>query len=144
MTFLLDVNVWLALVVAEHTHASRARDWAESAKNDEFALCRVTQMGLLRLLTNRHVMGEDVLPEDGAWRAFDRLISEPNIFFAAEPPALDRMWRGLTPSHSGSNFWTDTYLAAFAQVSGYTLVTFDRGFSRYKNLRLKIPGVAGP
>lgn len=35
-------------------------------------LCRVTQMGLLRLLTLRTVMREDVITRAGAWRLLDR------------------------------------------------------------------------
>jgi predicted nucleic acid-binding protein len=38
----------------------------------------------------------------------------------------------------GHNFWTDAYLAAFAEASGFTLVTFDEGFRQYKNTPLKI------
>ncbi len=30
--------------------------------------------------------------------------------------------------------WTDAYLAAFARVAGLRLVTFDSGFSKYKDL----------
>jgi len=139
MIFFPDVNVWVALVVAEHSHAGRARLWAERAKADEFAFSRITQMGLLRLLTNSHVMGADVLRARDAWKVFDRLTNKRNIFLAAEPPGLDSAWREFTPSlQSGGNFWTDAYLAAFAKVTGYTLVTFDRGFSRYRNVPLQI------
>jgi len=96
-------------------------------------------MGLLRLLTNSHVMGADVLPARDAWKVFDRLTNERNIFFAAEPPGLDSVWREFTPSsQSGPNFWTDAYLAAFARATGYTLVTFDRGFARYRNIPIEI------
>src|SRR5580692_5519496 len=113
MIFFPDVNVWVALVVAEHTHAGQARLWAERAKTDEFAFSRITQMGLLRLLTNSHVMGADVLSARDAWSVFDRLTNERNIFFAAEPPGLDSVWRELTPSsRPGPNFWADAYLAA--------------------------------
>lgn len=36
-------------------------------------LCHVTQMGLLRLLTLRTVMREDVITRAGAWRFLDLL-----------------------------------------------------------------------
>ena len=141
MIFFPDVNVWVALVVGEHTHSREARLWAERANANEFALSRITQMGLLRLLTNAHVMGADVFAARDAWRIFDRLTKERNIFFAAEPPGIDSLWREFTPAaRSGSNFWTDVYLAAFAKATGYTLVTFDRGFGRYRNIPLEILG----
>jgi uncharacterized protein len=139
MIFFPDVNVWIALVVAEHAHAAQARLWAEHAKNDELALSRVTQMGLLRLLTNSHVMGADALSARDAWKVFDRITNERNIFFAAEPVGIDSIWRELTPpSQSGANLWTDAYLAAFAKATGYTLVTFDRGFGSYKNVPVRV------
>jgi toxin-antitoxin system PIN domain toxin len=139
MIFFPDVNVWVALILAEHTHASRARRWVESAAADKLALCRVTQMSLLRLLTNSHVMSKDVFHAKDAWHVFDRLLKETNIFFAVEPPDIDYWWRELTAAgRTGSNSWTDAYLAAFAQAAGYTLVTFDRGFEGYKSIPLRI------
>jgi predicted nucleic acid-binding protein len=36
-------------------------------------------------------------------------------------------------SRVGTNLWTDAYLAAFALISGFTFVTFDRGIERSKN-----------
>ena len=32
--------------------------------------------------------------------------------------------------------WTDVYLAAFAQLSGWRMVSFDTGFANYSDLRL--------
>lgn len=139
MIFLPDVNVWVALVVAEHTHAMRARRWAESAWSEKIAFCRITQMGLLRLLTNRHVMGPDVCTPQNAWGIYDRIAQETNILFATEPSDIEDEWRKLAPAgDSGPNLWTDAYLAAFAQLTGYTLVTFDRGFRRYKHMPVKL------
>ncbi len=34
--------------------------------------------------------------------------------------------------------WNDAYLAAFARAAGYTLTTFDKGFSRYPGLVCEI------
>jgi predicted nucleic acid-binding protein len=43
-----------------------------------------------------------------------------------EPPGLEDNWRALTMREThGSNWWTDTYLAAFASAAAFTLVTFD-------------------
>jgi toxin-antitoxin system PIN domain toxin len=128
MTFFPDVNVWLALVVVEHTHAHAARQWAEHASGDWLVLSRITQMGLLRLLTGA-----------AAWRIAEGLLERENIRFVKEPDGLERDWRNLTPAgHIGPNFWTDAYLAAFARTTGFTLVTFDRGFSKHRDIPVKI------
>ena len=132
MTYLPDINVWVALAVAEHSHHSAARVWFEAAEGDMIAFCRVTEMGLLRLLTNLRVMGEDTLKPARAWSVLDGFYQDARILFAAEPRGLEPSWRALTAKRSsGTNFWTDAYLAAFGSAAGYTVVTFDRGFSAF-------------
>jgi toxin-antitoxin system PIN domain toxin len=143
MTYLPDVNLWLALAVAEHVHHRAAREWVDTAANDTIAFCRVTQMGFLRLLTNPRVMADDALRAGAAWHLLESLRKDERIVFSPEPRDIERTWRSLTASPStGPNFWTDTYLAAFAQSTGYTLVTFDRGFRKYKRLALRLLGAA--
>jgi predicted nucleic acid-binding protein len=61
MTYLPDVNLWIAFRVAEHVGHKAAMEWMKAAGSDTIALCRVTQMGFLRLLTNSRVMAGDVL-----------------------------------------------------------------------------------
>ena len=56
MTSLPDVNILLALVAAGHTHHALAREWFVARDADSIAVCRVTQMELLRLLTNPKVL----------------------------------------------------------------------------------------
>jgi toxin-antitoxin system PIN domain toxin len=142
MTFFPDVNVWLALVVAEHTHSRQAQNWAEEATGDWLVLNRITQMGLLRLLTNPSVMGRDALTGAQSWLVAGSLLEHENIRLVKEPDGLERNWRELTPAgRVGPNFWTDAYLAAFARSTGFTLVTFDRGFSKHRDVPLKILGL---
>jgi hypothetical protein len=143
MTYLLDVDLWIALTVAEHVHHKAAKGWIEAAGSDTIALCRVTQMGFLRLLTNSRVMADDVFTADRAWHLMEQIRRDDRVVFVSEPPGLERVWRTMTGYHkTGSNFWTDTYLAAFTEVTGYRLLTFDQGFARYKKLSVKILGRA--
>ena len=143
MTYLPDVNIWIALTVAEHVGQKAAMQWMEAPEKDTIALCRVTQMGFLRLLTNARVMAADVFTAAKAWNLTEQIRDDDRVVFAAEPMALEQAWRTMTGSHkTGANFWTDTYLAAFAGITGYTLVTFDRGFGKYKNLPIQILGPA--
>jgi toxin-antitoxin system PIN domain toxin len=125
MTCLPDVNVWIALAVGEHIHNPSAREWLDSV-DDEVFFCRVTQMGLLRLLTNRQALGSDAFSSARAWFAFDSFLKDSRISQLEEPAALDHYWRAWTTlEQRGSNWWTDAYLAAFAATAGCTLVTFD-------------------
>jgi uncharacterized protein len=139
MTYLPDVNVWIALTVAEHVHHDSALKWADSVTGDAIAFCRVTQMSFLRLLTNARVMAGDVFTAERAWRLLDEIRGDRRIVFVAEPPGIEAGWRVLTDGRQiGANLWTDSYLAAFARSAGYTLVTFDRGFSKDKELSARI------
>jgi hypothetical protein len=139
MICLPDVNVWVALIVAEHVDHRAAADWYGGPDWDTLVFSRVTQMGFLRLLTNQHVMGRRVVDAEGAWNLLDRIQQNRNILFAREPAGIEALWRSFkTNRTTGHNFWTDAYLAAFAESAGFTLVTFDRGFARYKNTPLKI------
>jgi len=139
MTYLADVNVWLAQSYTGHVHHRSARAWFEESENDTIAFCRLTQSGLLRLLTNRKVMGDDVLSTLGAWKVYDGLLRTNGIVFAAEPDGLELAWREATEyPRSGPNFWTDAYLSAFASAADLTIVTFDRAFRHHRGTRVKV------
>lgn len=138
MTYFPDVNVWVALAVGEHSNARQAQDWADETSRDWIVLSRITQMSLLRLLTNPHVLGRDAMSGMDAWNVVDELLERQNIRLVKEPDGLEEIWRTLTSGPINSNSWTDAYLAAFARTTGFTLVTFDRGFSRFRNIPLRI------
>ena len=132
-TYLPDVNVWLALVSRRHIHYRVASGWLETISDDEVAFCRITQMGLLRLVTNRHAMGADVLTQTEAWKVYRRLASDGRIQFLSEPLGIETAWHELTSTRPpATNIGTDAYLQAFGRLSGARVVSFDRGFSRFR------------
>jgi toxin-antitoxin system PIN domain toxin len=123
-----DVNVWIALTYEGHVHHQIARDWFHSVDQDSrLFFCRFTQLGLLRLLTAEAVMGDEVMNQMEAWRAYDRWLGDGRVDFMDESGALEARFRSLTRlRQAASKDWADSYLAAFAAVSQLTLVTFDR------------------
>ena len=125
-----DINVWLALTHGRHVHHLVANDWLATVDDDvRLRFCRVTQLGFLRLLTADAVMGEDVLTQAEAWRAYDRWFETGHVELSDEPAGLERGFRRLSRSRLASlKQWGDAYLAAFAEASEMTLVTFDRSF----------------
>jgi toxin-antitoxin system PIN domain toxin len=136
MTYLPDVNVWIAMYSPGHVHHAVALGWFNRSIEEDLVFCRVTQMGFLRLLTNRHVMGINTLSPPNAWAALDEILINPRIFFAKEPPGLEDLWREIMHEpNPGSNAWTDSYLTAFANQAGVTLVTFDKQLAARKNVR---------
>jgi len=94
-------------------------------------MCRVTQMALLRHLSNPGVLGADALTRRQAWNLVDRQMRDPEVRWLAEPDGLDVAWRALSARDDRSHkLWTDDYLAGFAQAGHLTLVTLQRGFVR--------------
>ena len=134
-----DVNIWIALAAEGHVHHVPAREWFAAQPAASVAFCRITQMGLLRLLTNSHVMGRAPRTIVQAWGTFGQLRGDRRLTFATEPDRLEFVWRQLmTQAGVGASSWTDAYLAAFAEVNSYSLVTFDCGFARWPALNLTL------
>ena len=134
---LLDINVWLALAFSAHPHHRNAlAAWPELNRP---AFCRVTQMGLLRLLGNEAVMGDQALDMDGAWKTYERIRADAETQLLDEPASIETEWKRLTKGRAWSpSTWTDSYLAAFASAGGSRLVTLDKGFGRFRNLDLLV------
>ena len=60
MASLIDVNVLVALFHGNHFHSERASDWIADQESDTVLICRVAQMGALRILTKPSIMKDDV------------------------------------------------------------------------------------
>jgi toxin-antitoxin system PIN domain toxin len=135
-----DINVWVALTYDRHVHHITARDWFEGlAPTVRLFFCRLTQLGLLRLLSAPAVMGPDqAKSQQEEWKAYDRWLEDERVDFLDEPSGLETQFRALTRLHHAlPKDWADSYLAAFAHASRLTVVTFDRAFqNKAKDLLL--------
>lgn len=129
ISFFPDLNVWLALCVAGHRHSPDAWAWMRSLpENARLIFSRYTQIGLLRLLTNASVMGEQTLTLRRAWGVYDRWLQDPRVEFFPESRGLESMFREATEPFAAkpaSKWVGDCYLLAYAKHHQATLVTFD-------------------
>ena len=134
MSDLLDVNAWVALVDKRHIHHTLAQAyWSQNGAN-QFAFCRTTMLGFLRLSTSTKAV---VNPKTNAeaWAIYQDFMALPNIQFLAEPVGLDAHFQALTTASAlPHRMWTDAYLAAFALAGSHRLVSFDSDFSRFPSL----------
>ncbi|MFZ4482449.1 MAG: VapC toxin family PIN domain ribonuclease [Chthoniobacterales bacterium] len=82
-----DINLWLAA----------AQAWLEAQNEPKsIALGRVTQQGLLRLLTPESLMqghGLKVLTNKEAWALWTKLAADERMIFLAEPDGMERRWQ---------------------------------------------------
>lgn len=125
MTYLLDVNVLIALIDPAHVQHDAAHDWFAAHGKKSWASCPLTENGVVRIVGN---------------------VRYPN--FPGTPAAVAQLMAGLCalPGHA---FWpdnisllddkkidasrilssvqvTDSYLLALACTHGGKLATFDR------------------
>jgi toxin-antitoxin system PIN domain toxin len=135
---LLDINVWLAAAWVRHAKHHTAKRWMD-AEDDDLVFCRVTEMALLRLMTNPSVTGDDALTRREAWDLLERLQEDPRVRFLQEPSGLAPLWMAFSKRDDRSHLlWTDDYLAAFAQAASLELVTLDRGVhARYPSVKVR-------
>jgi len=139
MRGLCDVNLLLAFCYDRHEHHPAALQWLDGQAEASVAICRVTQLGLLRLLTNSSVMAENVCTLEQAWVVYEDILSDERFIFVSEPDGLEHVFREYTSMGQVSpKRWQDAYLAAFARASKINMVTFDRGSKTYENLRLTL------
>lgn len=134
-----DVNVWIALSVLAHPHNELAWKWkALLSAGDRVIFSRYTQLGLLRLLTNNVVMGDQTLTLSAAWAVYDRWLEDPFVEFCPEPDRVEESFRLVTEpfaSKAASKWVGDCWLLAFAQATQSRLVTFDRALCEFAQKR---------
>ncbi len=90
MVFLADVNFLIALLHARHAHSPKAVAWLDQRdQSSSIALCRVAQMGVLRILTNPFWLKEEVLTAAAVWDGWDLLLSDRRFVQVSEPARLE-------------------------------------------------------
>jgi uncharacterized protein len=120
VTVLLDTNVLIALVVADHVHHDAAEAWFASSP-DAFATCPITQSGLIRLLIRQGQAAQ------AAVTLVAELTAHPRHQFWADSESFQAVpVRGVI----GHQQVTDAYLAHLTRTNGGRLATFDQGLAQ--------------
>jgi len=120
MIVLLDANVLIALVVADHVHHEIAEVWFEEYSG-QFATCPITEGSLIRLLIRE---GQSAASAKAVMSA----ISEDSRhdFWADDLSYRSVSFQGVI----GHRQVTDAYLAQLARAHNSRVVTFDEGFAK--------------
>ena len=125
MTFLLDVNLLMALLWEHPEQHQTARAWLRRVT--AFATCPVSQLGFARV-SSHPLLGYSLLP-DQAFGVLRRFLADSRHRFVPDDlNCTDRVVR--TDLMGGANQVTDPYLVALARQHGLTLATFDEPLAR--------------
>ena len=125
MTFLLDVNVLIALIDSQNSQHKAAHNWFSGIGQKSWATCPLTENGVLRVVGNPRFPNSPGSPRTVA-ESLDSLLGLPgHKFWPDDISLLDRgkfdLRRLLTASQV-----TDSYLLGLAIAHGGQLATFDR------------------
>ena len=124
MRALLDVNVLLALLDADHVDHALAREWLEAEISSGWASCAITQNGAVRIMSQPRYPSP-VPPAEAIARLRRATRTNHHEYWVCEPSLLDDSIVDPARLH-GPKQVTDIYLLALAAAHGGRLVTFDR------------------
>jgi uncharacterized protein len=130
MTYLLDTNGVIALLVDTHEHHERAHRFFARRT---FAIAPLVQLGVLQFLTRpRRIAGrvlEPLLKASEAWRCLRVLRHTRAKTFVSD--SLDCAGKLPFDRVTGHRQWNDFYLVALAQAHGFMLATFDAAIAEH-------------
>lgn len=123
---LLDLNILTALLWPAHEHHEAAHRWFAARRKARWATCALTQLGLIRLVSNPSFSRDALSPADAVLLLSANLADANHEFWVEDlsvPAAVEAVPRKL----QGHQQVTDAYLLALARHHNGVLATFDRG-----------------
>ena len=124
-TFLLDVNVLVALIDPSHVQHDAAHGWFGSEGHASWATCPLTENGVVRIVGHARYPNSPGTPAAVA-ALMKALCALPGHAFWADDISLRDAERIDTTRLLDSGQITDTYLLALACAHDGRLATFDR------------------
>jgi toxin-antitoxin system PIN domain toxin len=121
-----DVNVLLALVWPRHESHAAAHAWFARSGHHAWATNALTQLGVLRLLTNPAVT-QGAVSAVTAWDVLSEATRHPGHEFWALDRATPAGLELMASRIRGHKQWADAILLWQAMEQGGFFVTFDSG-----------------
>jgi uncharacterized protein len=138
---LVDANVLLYAYQPRSEFHERCRAWVEEAFSGEEPVCLawVTILAFIRISTNPRIFEQPLLGAEAA-EAVSSWLERPSLSVLE---AGERCWeilrQLLVEAQVSGPLVMDAFLAALAIENGATLVTTDRDFARFPNLKVRNP-----
>lgn len=136
-----DVNVLVHAFRSQSPRHEQARRWLTGtlAGPSSIGLLPVVMSGFVRVVTNRRVF-DDPDPVDDAIGFVDALERHPRVAVVEEGVRAWRLARDLMLEQGlGGDDVPDAFIAGTVLSLTSSLVTYDRGFHRFHDLRIVQP-----
>jgi hypothetical protein len=128
LSYLLDVNVLIALIDSAHVRHDTANEWFDREGGSAWATCPITENGLVRILSHPKYPNGSVAPSELV-AVLAGLAELPGHEFWPDDVSLrDDRWIDASLLLTAGQV-TDGYLLALAVSKGGKLATFDRRLS---------------
>ena len=124
MTYLLDINILLALSDRVHPLHKKAKDWYHSHHSLSWSTCPITENGFIRIGSQHSYDGKKFTP-DQMRKTLDNLCSQPGHQFW--PDDLSPRDTESIQSFPGHKTITDLYLLALAVKHKGKFASMDEG-----------------
>lgn len=130
MTYLLDVNVLIALAWPVHVHHRAAHAWWAGIGKGRarWATCAVTQLGFVRVSSNPSFSPDAVSPAD-ALALLEASTASATHVYLNEMPEMGACPPALRARLTGHQQWTDVHLLLTCARHKARLATFDAGIA---------------
>ena len=126
MPALLDVNVLIALLDAQHIHHLTVVEWFNASGSSGWATCPLTENGFVRILMQPNYPGSAQFTAAALISLLRQATSHPNHEFWLDEITLRDGHRFNPGEFRGPSQITDAYLLGLAVHRGGKLVTLDR------------------
>lgn len=125
MTYLLDVNVLIALIDPVNSHHETAQNWFGTVGKKSWATCPITQNGVVRIVGNPRYPNSPGNPKIVAELLSKFVTDSGHEFWSEDINLLDSSRFDLERLLTAGQV-TDSYLLALAIAHGGQLATLDR------------------
>lgn len=138
----VDANVLIYAHWEYFPQNDEAKDWLATALvgSERVGFAGITLVAYLRLATSGKFLSP-ALPMAAACGQIEACLAAPAATYLGDGPRTWPLVRSqLLDYRVRGNLTNDAYLAALALEHGATVVTFDRDFARFANVRVRYLG----
>ena len=129
MTFLLDLNLLLALAWPSHIHHDPAHSWFDREALPGWATCTLTQFGSVRLSSNPAFTSDAVSPTEALSLLQDITAMDGHEFWSDDADCVSAAFASGMQI-TGHRQVTDAYLLSLARKRSGCLATLDHRMSQ--------------